>query len=69
LKKSQYAKLKGLFISLIIVTVAEIGQGFLPHRFPDFMDVVYAQLGSMLGMRLQSVYFKIIHFFQIKYEK
>ena len=67
--KSQYARWKGLFISLIIVSVAEIGQFFLPHRFPDFMDVVFAQLGSLLGMKLLACYNKIIQFFQVNYEK
>lgn len=35
--------------SFLLVSTAEIGQLFLPHRFPDFMDIFFGLLGSIIG--------------------
>ena len=42
----------GFLLSLLIVLIAEAIQFLLPNRHPDFFDVLYAGLGSVLGMFL-----------------
>jgi glycopeptide antibiotics resistance protein len=44
--------LLGLLLSLLIVFIAEAIQFLLPNRHPDFFDVLYAALGSVVGMLL-----------------
>lgn len=49
-RPSSFFTLKGFGISLMIVSVAELGQFFLPFRHPDWMDVFYGVLGATVGM-------------------
>lgn len=35
--------------SFLVVSAAEIGQFFLPNRFPDFIDIFFGLLGSIIG--------------------
>jgi glycopeptide antibiotics resistance protein len=42
--------LLGLLLSLLIVFIAEAIQFLLPNRHPDFFDVLFAALGSNVGM-------------------
>ncbi len=48
----------GFLLSLLVVLIAESIQFLLPNRHPDFFDLLYAALGSTLGMFL----FFISHF-------
>lgn len=49
-------RLKAFFLfttySFLLVVVAEIGQLFLPMRFPDWADVLLGTLGGVLGFWL-----------------
>ena len=38
-----------LGLSILLVCLAELGQFFLSHRHPDFKDVMFGVLGSVLG--------------------
>ena len=51
-KPSTYFTLLGFLLSLLIVLIAEAIQFLLPNRHPDFFDVLYAGLGSVVGMFL-----------------
>ncbi len=49
---AKFFTLLGFLLSLLIVLIAEGIQFLLPNRHPDFFDVLYAGLGSMVGMLL-----------------
>ena len=51
-KPSTFFTLAGFLLSLIIVLIAEGIQFFLPYRFPDIFDVIFASIGSLVGMFL-----------------
>jgi glycopeptide antibiotics resistance protein len=58
-KPTTFFTLSGFLLSLLIVFIAEVFQFLLPNRHPDFFDIVFASIGSMLGMIL----FFLFHFF------
>lgn len=39
-----------LLLFFLLVSLAELGQFFIPHRSPDPMDVAWGVAGSLLGM-------------------
>jgi VanZ family protein len=41
------------------VVIAELGQYFIPTRYPDPMDILYGIIGALLGMMIQIIYKKI----------
>jgi VanZ family protein len=41
------------------VVIAELGQYFIPTRYPDPMDVFYGIVGALIGMMIQIIYKKI----------
>jgi len=49
----------GLLISFFVVVIAELGQYFIPTRYPDPMDVFYGIVGALIGMMIQIIYKKI----------
>jgi len=49
-KPTSFFTFKGFVLALIVVALAEIGQFFLPYRFPDWMDVFYGLAGALVGM-------------------
>lgn len=49
-KPSSFFTFKGFLLALIVVALAEIGQFFLPYRFPDWMDVFFGITGALVGM-------------------
>ena len=51
--------LTGLLISFFVVVIAELGQYFIPTRYPDPMDVFYGIVGALIGMMIQITYKKI----------
>jgi glycopeptide antibiotics resistance protein len=51
--------LTGLLISFFVVVIAELGQYFIPTRYPDPMDILYGIIGALLGMMFQIIYKKI----------
>ena len=58
-KKKWYISLTGLLICLIVVIIAELGQFFIPTRYPDIIDVFFGVLGALLGMVFQNIFQKI----------
>lgn len=55
--------LKNTLISVFLVCVAELGQFFIVHRNPDFRDVFYGFLGSVLGA---IVFYSSVKLFSLK---
>ena len=51
--------LTGLLISFFVVVIAELGQYFIPTRYPDPMDILYGIIGALIGMIFQIIYQKI----------
>ena len=49
-KPSSFFTFKGFVLAFIVVALAEIGQFFLPYRFPDWMDVFFGISGALVGM-------------------
>jgi len=49
-KPASFFTFNGFVLALIVVALAEIGQFFLPYRFPDWMDVFYGLSGALVGM-------------------
>lgn len=49
-KPTTFFTLAGFLLSLVIVFIAEGMQFLLPNRHPDFFDVLFAALGSLVGM-------------------
>jgi glycopeptide antibiotics resistance protein len=49
-KPASFFTFNGFVLALIVVALAEIGQFFLPYRFPDWMDVFYGLAGALVGM-------------------
>jgi len=58
-RKKGLISLTGLFISFIVVVIAELGQFLIPTRYPDLMDVFFGILGSIVGMIFQNIFKKI----------
>ena len=58
-KKKWYISLTGFLICLIVVIIAELGQFFIPTRYPDIIDIFFGVLGALLGMVLQNIFQKI----------
>ena len=58
-KKKWYISLTGFLICLIVVIIAELGQFFIPTRYPDIIDVFFGVLGAVLGMVFQNIFQKI----------
>ena len=54
----KYKAMHVLIISLVLVTVAELGQYFIPKRFPDYRDVLYGLLGTISGIVIVLLFFK-----------
>lgn len=57
-KKEKYLNYKALWFCFIIVALAETGQLLLPKRVPDFWDVFYGMLGSVMGMLVSGILHK-----------
>ena len=57
--KKWIISLTGLLISFFVVVIAELGQYFIPTRYPDPMDILYGIVGALLGMMIQIIYKKI----------
>lgn len=57
--KKWVISLAGLLISFFVVVIAELGQYFIPTRYPDPMDILYGIVGALLGMMIQIIYKKI----------
>ena len=57
-----------LFItySFLLVFVAELGQLFLPLRYPDWVDVSLGLLGGMFGFWIQWLLEKLIKTYEQK---
>lgn len=51
-KPEMFFTLLGFLLSLLIIFIAEAIQFLLPNRHPDFFDVVFAAVGSVVGMFL-----------------
>ncbi len=51
--------LTGLIIIFFVVVIAELGQYFIPTRYPDAMDILYGIIGALLGMMFQIICKKI----------
>lgn len=49
-KPASFFTFNGFVLALFVVALAEIGQFFLPYRFPDWMDVFYGLAGALVGM-------------------
>jgi glycopeptide antibiotics resistance protein len=66
-KKTITQNIKQLFkntlISVFLVCVAELGQFFIVHRNPDFRDVFYGFLGSVIGA---IVFYSLVKLFSLK---
>lgn len=54
----RYKVINVLVICMVLVTVAEFGQYFIPQRVPDFRDVLYGLLGTLFGIILALSLFK-----------
>ena len=57
--KKWIISLTGLLISFFVVVIAELGQYFIPTRYPDPMDILYGIIGALIGMIFQIIYQKI----------
>jgi len=57
------------FIAAMVVCLAEGGQFFILDRHPDFMDVGYGILGSLVGSVLYYLFNILVHIIFIKNEK
>jgi glycopeptide antibiotics resistance protein len=57
--KKWIISLTGLLISFFVVVIAELGQYFIPTRYPDPMDILYGIIGALIGMMFQIIYKKI----------
>ena len=57
--KKWFISLTGLLISFFVVVIAELGQYFIPTRYPDPMDGFYGIVGALIGMMIQIIYKKI----------
>lgn len=42
--------------SFTLVLLAELGQLFLPLRFPDYIDILWGTLGSIVGFGMHWLY-------------
>jgi glycopeptide antibiotics resistance protein len=42
--------IRGLFVCFLVICFAEVGQFFIPTRFPDFIDFIFGLLGSFIGI-------------------
>ena len=60
LKPSEFFTLLGFLMSLFIVFFAEGIQFLLPNRHPDFFDILFGALGSIVGMLLFFVFHSIV---------
>jgi hypothetical protein len=49
-KPASFFTFNGFVLALFVVAIAEIGQFFLPYRFPDWMDVFFGISGALVGM-------------------
>ena len=47
-----------LIICLVLVTIAELGQYFIPKRFPDYRDILFGLLGTLFGVVIALFTFK-----------
>jgi VanZ family protein len=54
------AFLRFVVFSFFLVLIAELGQLFLPLRFPDIMDIFYGILGGTLGFGVQGFFVMIL---------
>ena len=57
--KKWIISLTGLLISFFVVVIAELGQYFIPTRYPDPMDIFYGIVGALIGMMIHIIYKKI----------
>ena len=57
-----------LFVSysFILVLLAELGQLFLPHRFPDWADVIMGIMGGIVGFWLQWLFVELVKTYEQK---
>ena len=54
----KYKAMHVLIICLVLVTVAELGQYFIPKRFPDYRDILFGLLGTLFGVVIALFTFK-----------
>jgi glycopeptide antibiotics resistance protein len=57
--KKWIISLRGFLISFFVVVIAELGQNFIPTRYPDPIDILYGIIGALVGMMFQIIYRKI----------
>ena len=54
----KYKAMNVLIICLVLVTVAELGQYFIPKRYPDYRDTLYGLLGTLFGIAIALSFLK-----------
>ena len=58
-KPNGFFTFNGFLFSLLVILVAEGGQFLLPDRYPDMMDILFGVLGTISGMYLNYLTFKL----------